>query len=914
MTTRDFTYTYSNETFSGCDMVATILMPNTATGQKEPYVIGELQTISYSIHQDRQPVRSIGNINVKDYVMGPRTIAGSLVFAVFNKHFAKKIMNDINTHISPGYSFMIDELPPFDIVLSIANEYGMRSKIVIYGVRLINEGQVMSINDIYTENTYQFVATDLEYLNNENSYTSSDSSGRRIYKIEKDPNTVINSGIKVPYVKAPYQDLVTKELRYKVKSNANADKLGIVDLWLVPSTKDGTITITSDTYSTEFTVASRTETSNIISLHLPVGIYEARWTHLKLKSSVKFAILEEIAKPADTIPAPLIEFVNDTRIIVKSNYKKHTHLSYTDSDNNTFKIKMEGGKGYINNLTPAMTYVIVTCNEAKTSESATVKVTTLTKGYDLYQDFLNYLSYNKKTLNYSDMTKYTAIVSEARDLFFSNVSYDNISNTFIDVKLKYQEKLKNLKQEDFSGLLQYQQEVDRLTLLINISEELLTISSTVETDKIYGFNYSTMVVKPPVVTQANRGNAALLVDKSIDSINFFKQYSKTIHFSTNINKRNFEELEDNMLCIYKGKPGQKHIAYAINQHGFSSPKVEFYTLSDNAQSAHNDFIQEQEQNIDYQLKKVDLAYGHLIGSSLSNEEKDKMLIEKAKDNVLSVVEPPIITETGNDLIKVSIAINENLIADSGLIVAICPIRDALKRVLKYKTEIKKEVMFTSKEHGIKPNTAYAIWIENNEEEQVSKTIIATSKINNITDENNITNTNNLAITLIVNKLIDAFKEAGLYSNIIKNIIDYNIDNSENNKVNILDNILKDIVEEQDKLQNLSKVLYVFFTVYCTEKYHVTENFFIEEPVFNKDDNTFTLKEACIMNKIRITKTSANYSMSKLNAKDTVAINQNSLYTILLFGDLKFTKRSGFILIDNNQNISTFKMAIKEGDV
>ena len=291
-----------------------------------------------------------------------------------------------------------------------------------------------------------------------------------------------------------------------------------------------------------------------------------------------------------------------------------------------------------------------------------------------------------------------------------------------------------------------------------------------------------------------------------------------------------------------------------------------------------------------------------------------MLIEKAKDDILSIVEPPTVIETGVDLIKVSIAINENLIADSGLMVAICPIRDTLKRVLKYKTTIKREIIFTSKEHGIKPNTTYAIWIEIAEEEQVSKTIIATSKINSITDENNAINTNNLAVTLTINKLIDAFKESGLYSNIIKNIIDYNIDNSENNKVNILDNILKGIVEEQDKIQNLTKVLYVFFTVYCTDKYHVTDNFFIEEPVFNKDDNTFTFKEACIMNKIRITKNSANYSMLKLNAKDTVAINQNSLYTILLFGDLKFTKRSGFILIDNNQNILTFKMAIKEGDV
>ena len=52
-------YSYSNESFSGCDMVATILMPKPNSTEKISYVIGELQTISYSIHMDRKPVRSI---------------------------------------------------------------------------------------------------------------------------------------------------------------------------------------------------------------------------------------------------------------------------------------------------------------------------------------------------------------------------------------------------------------------------------------------------------------------------------------------------------------------------------------------------------------------------------------------------------------------------------------------------------------------------------------------------------------------------------------------------------------------------------------------------------------------------------------------------------------------------------------
>lgn len=157
-------YQKTYNSFSGHDMVCSvaITMPN---GKKTVKVIGSLQTITYSVHQDRRPVRAIGNMNAKDYVFGQRTIAGTLIFTVFNKHWAYDIMDEYKKAGDLGsIHFLMDELPPFDITISAANEYGFTARLAVYGVRIINEGQVMSINDVYTENTYQFVATDLDYL------------------------------------------------------------------------------------------------------------------------------------------------------------------------------------------------------------------------------------------------------------------------------------------------------------------------------------------------------------------------------------------------------------------------------------------------------------------------------------------------------------------------------------------------------------------------------------------------------------------------------------------------------------------------------------------------------------------------------------------------------------------------------
>ena len=155
------------DSYSSCDIVVTARLAtlNNSTKKLEEkiYTLGSLQTLSVSTHQDKKPVRVIGSMNALDYTMGQRTIAGSLVFAVFDKHFATEMFNDLEKATGKTF-FLPDELPAMDITITFANEYGRTSRMAIYGLRIINEGQVMSINDLYTENTYQFVATAMEPL------------------------------------------------------------------------------------------------------------------------------------------------------------------------------------------------------------------------------------------------------------------------------------------------------------------------------------------------------------------------------------------------------------------------------------------------------------------------------------------------------------------------------------------------------------------------------------------------------------------------------------------------------------------------------------------------------------------------------------------------------------------------------
>lgn len=57
---------------------------------------------------------------------------------------------------------LADQLPPLDISLIFANEYGAISHMMFYGVEFFQEGGTFSIEDIYSENVVQYIARDID--------------------------------------------------------------------------------------------------------------------------------------------------------------------------------------------------------------------------------------------------------------------------------------------------------------------------------------------------------------------------------------------------------------------------------------------------------------------------------------------------------------------------------------------------------------------------------------------------------------------------------------------------------------------------------------------------------------------------------------------------------------------------------
>ena len=160
---------FSNMSFSGTSISAAIVLPaiNNEDGNvdgSDILELGELQTISYSMHRENSPVRTIGHVNPRGFVKGSRTIAGSLVFTVFNEYAFYRIKEFREMMSKSGLFFapLADMLPPFDVVLSFFNEYGLAAKMKIYGITIVDEGQTMSVDDLITEQTYTYMARGIQ--------------------------------------------------------------------------------------------------------------------------------------------------------------------------------------------------------------------------------------------------------------------------------------------------------------------------------------------------------------------------------------------------------------------------------------------------------------------------------------------------------------------------------------------------------------------------------------------------------------------------------------------------------------------------------------------------------------------------------------------------------------------------------
>jgi len=913
-----------NKSFSGVDMVATVQM--TINGIKETYTLGSLQTLSYSIHMQRAPIRAIGDVNAKDYVLGPRTIAGSLIFAVFNKHFAYEIMKNIKKSygLKTNHAFLADELPPFDVTVSFANEYGAKAKMVIYGIRLVNEGQVMSVNDIYTENTYQFVATDIEYLTDENGYSS--------YQIIQDkPKIESSSPIsntetigkeiseKIKNQKDDDEKDIIISLRITNVSAASENKKGVVKIQLVPWQQAGTLIIRGESLSANINIDVSDYKNADIYIELDAGNYTAKFegeTDKIYSHETNFSVGALSVNNELLQAAPIIEYCTDREIVVYSNNKDHNVVLYAKIDGSGVLewsyANISARRARLKELDPETTYIIYTAGQ--TTESVRVYATTKEFNYEPYNALIELVLCNQASLKEGTLADYINVINEIKDVGFEEGL--SAAQAILEYRERILKAILSLNPSNFPSYGEYEIVYAELYKKYNICYHLIMMNNMIHNDGYYALNQY-MPIRPPVPEMADAVNCIFLLDENVKKLEFYRHVGKITQFAADVDKISFYDYGNGKKAFrFLGKQGYYYTVYAFGPRGERSPGLQFYVLTDKERTKAIGDYNAETRAVNTLLLEAERAIGKEIQQLNINEDNyNRLLVEKAKEMEINIFPAPTVIESNVSRITVDVSNNKSIgLFNSEFYAVISDVNEAMYDKVRYKKLITSDtVEFTPAYGGIKADKIYAIWIENAEGKQVSPCITvpvysaATAEL--LGEEERIT-------LYRVKKIINQVKQTLGNKINITNDISSAIENLEIDETvtykNVFDKLTLNMLSYIPKIANVDKVIKAIYESQIDILYHVDTTFFRNITVDNNTISFDAKAHGYILSVYKINHYNVLNTAIKVNASEakSVTYDKEYRYVVIFATSPDLYTKSGMIFIDTlTDSIKTYKVSI-----
>ena len=155
-------------TYTGSDM-RVMIDTGSGSGRSSLRQLVECTTLTVSVFREKSAVRALKYINAKGYARGRRTIAGSLILAQFTVSTLFRFLSQAGgangQDVSKDSTYVkADQLPPFNITIVFADELGHASYQRLLGVEFVTDGIVYSNQDMLTEQTLSYVASDFTPL------------------------------------------------------------------------------------------------------------------------------------------------------------------------------------------------------------------------------------------------------------------------------------------------------------------------------------------------------------------------------------------------------------------------------------------------------------------------------------------------------------------------------------------------------------------------------------------------------------------------------------------------------------------------------------------------------------------------------------------------------------------------------
>ena len=157
------------QTFTGSDCRVMIEIADLPAGSLKPRFskqLLELTTLTVSIHRSKAPVAAAGFINTKGFARGRRTVAGTMIFTKFTAEVLMRFLQAsiIADKSKDSHYMKCDQLPPFNLSILFTNEFGYASYQRLLGVEFVTDGSIYSVQDMLSEQTMSFMASDFTPL------------------------------------------------------------------------------------------------------------------------------------------------------------------------------------------------------------------------------------------------------------------------------------------------------------------------------------------------------------------------------------------------------------------------------------------------------------------------------------------------------------------------------------------------------------------------------------------------------------------------------------------------------------------------------------------------------------------------------------------------------------------------------
>lgn len=165
--------------YPNADDIAAGMTPDACRKEIVMLEFDSVLSLSYSTIREKFPVRSLGHSNPLGITSGIRTISGHITFNVFaedilsrlrskvsseleNKNLQNKDILQATPLLGTGYkSMLLDQLPPFHLLIMGTTERGTLSRMMIKNVSIIDENQYQGTQQPNVVNKVTFVAQDV---------------------------------------------------------------------------------------------------------------------------------------------------------------------------------------------------------------------------------------------------------------------------------------------------------------------------------------------------------------------------------------------------------------------------------------------------------------------------------------------------------------------------------------------------------------------------------------------------------------------------------------------------------------------------------------------------------------------------------------------------------------------------------